>query len=103
MSSYLTNLGYGTGVVRERRYKNRHNLEVMEFHLSITHESRPEGGKSTIKKSTAGPIYAVSVGGPSEPYRVLFLRPADREDSSLRAQDILKHIAESVRRGLTAP
>ncbi len=43
------------------------------------------------------------LGGPSEPYRVLFLRPADREDSSLRAQDILKQIAESVRRGLTAP
>jgi len=94
---------YATGVVRERRYRNRHNLEVMEFYLSITHESHPEGGKSTIKKSTAGPLYAVSVAAPGEPYRVLFFRPADREDSSLRAQDILKQIAESVRRGLTAP
>lgn len=94
---------YASGAVRERRYKNRDNLEVMEFYLNIVHETFLESGKSARMKTTAGPIYAVSVGGPSEPYRVLFLRPADRDDSSLQAQDILKQTAESVRRRLTAP
>lgn len=94
---------YASGAVRERRYKNRDNLEVMEFYLNIVHETFLESGKSTIKKSAAGPLYAVSVAAPGEAHRVLFLRPADREDSSLRSRDILKQIAESVRRGLTAP
>lgn len=93
---------YATGMARERRYKNRGNLDVMEFYLSVVHETFFEGSKSISKKTTAGPIYAISVGGPGEPYRVLFLRPADRE-GSFKAPDILRQIADSVRRGLTGP
>lgn len=94
---------YATGIARERRYRNRDNLEVIEFYLNVTRDTYLEGGKTTSEKRVAGPIYAVSVGGSGEPYRVLFLRPADREESSFKATDILRRIADSVQRGLSDP
>ena len=68
---------YVSGVARKQRFVNRNRLDVIEFFLVVAHETSEENGKTTIEKETVGPVYAVSIGAPEAPVRVLFLRPAN--------------------------
>lgn len=96
---------YATGMAQQRRFANRESLEVMEFYLNIVHETySEEDGKTTTEKATVGPIYAVSIAAASEPYRVLFLRAfAGQAEDFAGGKEVLRQMADSVRRGLTAP
>ena len=68
---------YVSGVARKQKFVNRNHLDVIEFFLVVAHETSEEDGKTTIEKETVGPVYAVSIGAPQAPARILFLRPAN--------------------------
>ena len=68
---------YVSGVARKQKFVNRNRLDVIEFFLVVAHETSEEDGKTTIEKETVGPVYAVSIGAPQAPARILFLRPAN--------------------------
>ncbi len=97
---------YATGMVQKKRFANRQNLDAVEFYLSVVHKTYSEDDKKTVEKETVGPIYAVSIAAPGEPYRVLFLsfgRLSNKEKEPLQGKEMLKQIVDTMRRGIALP
>jgi len=95
---------YVSGVARKQRFVNRNDLDVIEFFLIVVHETSDENGKTTIEKEIVGPIYAISIGAPAAPVRVLFLRPVNgREKEFSQMNPPLRTIVDTVWRFPTTP
>jgi hypothetical protein len=97
---------YAAGMVQKRRFINPHNLDVLEFYVSVVHETYSEDDKQKVEKEIDGPMYAVSIGAPGEPYRVFFLsfgRFSTQDEAPLQGKEILKQIVDTVRRDIVLP
>jgi len=91
-------------LVNKRRFLASNQLDAMEFDAVIQHDiyHYSDDDEVTIEseKVPEGPLYAISISGPGEPQRVLFMRHRSRSngpnDKALRDNAALRAIAETV-------
>ena len=83
---------YATDVIKRNIFTTLNNLKALEIYLTVVRESRIE-----IEKSQEGPIYAVSLSKPGEPYKVLLLNLTDEGKHFQKEKQILKHITDTIK------
>lgn len=84
---------YATDVVNKKIFRNPNNLNVIEFYLTVVHQS-----ETKTEKRTAGPIYAISIAQLNEAHRVLIFKPrSDREEELPQEKETVKKIVDTVR------
>jgi len=96
---------YATDVIKRNIFTTLNNLKALEIYLTVVRESWPlyEDGQEEkesdkeIEKSQEGPIYAVSLSKPGEPYKVLLLNLTDEGKHFQKEKQILKHITDTIK------
>ena len=96
---------YATDVIKRNCFTTLNNLKVLEIYLTVVRESWPvyedgqEGkeGDIEIEKLQEGPIYAVLLSKPGDPYKVLLLNLTDEGKHSQKEKQILKHITNTIK------
>jgi len=96
---------YATDVIKRNIFTTLNNLKALEIYLTVVRESWPlyEDGQEEkesdkeIEKSQKGPIYAVSLSKPGEPYEVLLLNLTDEGKHYQKEKQILKHITDTIK------
>lgn len=81
------------------------NLKALEIYLTVVKEfwTLYEDGQEEkesdieIEKSQEGPIYAVSLSKPGDPYKVLLLKLTDEGKHSQKEKETLKHITNTIK------
>jgi len=96
---------YATDVIKRNSFTTSNNLKALEIYLTVVRESWPvyEDGQEEkesdieIEKSQEGPIYAVSLSKPGDPYKVLLLNLTDEGKHFQKEKQILKHIIDTIK------
>ena len=96
---------YATDVIKRNCFTTLNNLKALEIYLTVVRKSWPvyEDGQEEkesdieIEKSQEGPIYAVSLSKPGDPYKVLLLKLTDEGKQSQKEKETLKHITNTIK------
>ena len=96
---------YATDVIKRNCFTTFNNLKALEIHLTVVRESGPvyEDGQEEkesdieIEKSQEGPIYAVLLSKPGDPYKVLLLNLTDKGKHFQKEKQRLKHIINTIK------
>ncbi len=89
---------YAADITKKEVFTNSHNLKSVEIYLLEVVETYSEDEEATIEKRTRGPVYAVSIAQPDEPYfRALFLKFNDEDENLLSEKKIRRKIVDTVR------
>ena len=96
---------YATDVIKRNCFTTLNNLKALEIYLTIVRESWPvyEDGQEQkesdveIEKSQEGPIYAVSLSKPGDPYKLLLLNLTDEGKHFQKEKEVLKHITNTIK------
>ena len=96
---------YATDVVKRNCFMTLNNLKALEFYLTVVREAWPGYEDSQevkesdveIEKSKEGPIYAVLLSKPGDPYKVLLLNLTDKGKLFQKEKQILKHITNTIK------
>jgi hypothetical protein len=96
---------YATDVIKRNCFTTLNNLNALEFYLTVVRESWPfyEDGQEEkesdieIEKSQEGPIYAVLLSKPGDPYKFLLLNLTDEGKHFQKEKQILKHITNTIK------
>jgi len=96
---------YATDIIKRNGFTTPNNLKALEIYLTVVKESWPlyEDGQEEkesdieIEKSQEGPIYAVSLSKPGDPYKVLLLKLTDEGKHSQKEKETLKHITNTIK------
>jgi hypothetical protein len=96
---------YATDVIKRNCFTTLNNLEALEIYLTVVRESWPvyedgqeeKEGDIEIERSQEGPIYAVLLSKPGDPYKVLLLNLTDEGKHFQKEKQILKHITNTIK------
>ena len=96
---------YATDVIKKNCFTTHNNLKALEIYLTVVRKTWPdyedgqEGKESDveIEKSQEGPIYAVLLSKPGDPYKVLLLNLTDEGKLFQKEKQILKHITNTIK------
>ena len=96
---------YATDVIKRNCFTTLNNLKALGIYLTVVRESWPvyEDGQEEkesdieIEKSQEGPIYAVLLSKPGDPYKVLLLNLTDEGKHFQKEKQILKHITNTIK------
>lgn len=96
---------YATDVIKRSGFTTPNKLKALEIYLTVVRESWPlyENGQEQkesdkeIERSQEGPIYAVLLSKPGEPYKVMLLKLTDEGKQYQKEKEILKHIANTIK------
>ena len=82
---------YATDVARKNILTTANHLKMLEIYMTVVEENRRE-----IEISLEGPLYAVLLSKPGDPYKVLFLKLTDEGEQLEKEQQILKDIVNTI-------
>ena len=96
---------YATDVIKRNCFTTLNNLKALEIYLTVVRESWPvyEDGQEQkesdveIEKSQEGPIYAVLLSKPGDPYKLLLLNLTDEGKHFQKEKEVLKHITNTIK------
>ena len=96
---------YATDVIKRSCFTTLNNLKALEIYLTVVRESWPvyedgqeeKEGDIEIEKSQEGPIYAVLLSRPGNPYKVLILKLTDEGKESQIEKETLKNIVNTIK------
>lgn len=96
---------YATDVIKRNCFTTLNNLKALEIYLTVVRESWPvyEDGQEQkesdveIEKSQEGPIYAVSLSKPGDPYKLLLLNLTDEGKHIQKEKEVLKYITNTIK------
>lgn len=87
---------YCEKLVRKETFSNRWKVMIMEFYLLETIETRTSDEVRTEQRQK-GPIFAVRLSTPQEPYRILIIMPWDDGAISPMAEATVRKLVHTVR------
>jgi hypothetical protein len=96
---------YATDVIKMGSLTTLSNLKVLEIYLTVVRESWPvyeddreaKESEMEIEKLQEGPVYAVLLSKPGDPYRVILLNLTDKGKRFQKDKETLRHIIDTIK------